>query len=403
MKQYKLKNGLTILYHKKPTSSVAIEIAVKTGSNNETSKISGISHFIEHVVFEGTKNYDSSKELANEIEKYGGELNAYTSDERTCYYVKIIKKHFDTALKILDQIVFNPTFNEENIEKERKVILDEIKMVTDEPRFHQWILFEKTLFEKHPVRNPTYGTKEAIKTIKREDILKYYNTHYIPNNIIISAVGEIPNFEKTIKKIFSKYTPKPIHKNKKVNEPIQTKPKKAKEKKEVSNSYAVFGYKTTNRLENDSYALDVIKAILGRGQSGKIFYEIRTKRGLAYDIGVYHEPASDYGFFAVHCGTDKKNINKIVKIVQEEFRKLQKTTQEELEEAKDYIEGAHSLRMEDTYALADNTSYWQQIGNAKMADEYIKKIRKITTTDLKRAAKKYFTKNYTLTAIEQKK
>jgi len=196
MKQYKLKNGLTVIYHKKPTSSVAIEIAVKTGSNNETSKISGISHFIEHVVFEGTKNYNSSKELANEIEKYGGELNAYTSDERTCYYVKIIKKHFDTALRILDQIVFNPSFKNEDIEKERKVILDEIKMVTDEPRFHQWILFEKTLFEKHPVRNPTYGTNQAIKSIKREDILKYYNSHYIPNNIIISAEEKYQTLKK---------------------------------------------------------------------------------------------------------------------------------------------------------------------------------------------------------------
>lgn len=403
MKKTKLKNGLTIIYHKKQSDSIAIEITVKTGSNNEDKKTSGISHFIEHIVFEGTENYTTSKELANEIEKYGGELNAYTEEERTVFYIKIIKKHFDIALKVLENIVFKPTLKQQIIDKERKIILDEIKMVTDEPRFQQWVFFAKTLFEKHPSKNPIYGTKEAVKAITRKELIEYYKKHYIPNNIIITVVGDIDRAQKLIEKKLSKYKLGKIVLRQKIKEPKQIKPKIAIQKKEVSNSYAVLGYKTPNRLDKESYALDIIGAILGRGQSGKIFYEIRTKRGLAYEVGVHHEPEKDCGSFAIYFGTDKKNINKIVKIALEELNKIQKITDLELIEAKDYIEGSHKLHMEDTFRQADDIGYWALIGKPQNTQTYISTIRKITIDEVKKVAKKYFTKNYTLAIIKQKK
>lgn len=402
MKEFRLRNGLTVVHEKRHSSSVAIEIMVRAGSNNESRKISGISHFIEHMVFEGTKNYSSSRDLANEVEKFGGELNAYTSDERTAYHIKIIKKHFDIALRILGDLVFNPLFREEDIEKERKIILDEIKLVTDEPRFHQWVLFEKALFIKHPTRNPTYGSKEAVTTMTRRDILEYYNKYYVPNNVIITIVGDVKGLERKIRQKFSKFEKGKLPASKGVAEPRQTSPRKVIERKKLSNSYVVVGYKTANRLNKDSYALDVIKAVLGRGQSGRMFYEIRTKRGLAYEVGVHHEPASDYGFFAVYLGTDKKNIRKIKDIILSEFRSLGRLSKEELKEAKDYIEGSHSLQMEDAYSYADHIGFWGLVGKASMAKEYIKKIKKVSLADIRRVAKKYFGKNYTLAVIEQK-
>src|SRR3989338_4535568 len=158
MKKYKLKNGITLLYEKKPSKSAAVEIMVKVGSNYEDKRIRGISYFIEHMLFEGTKKRKTSLEISNEIEKLGGEMNAYTSNEVTAFFVKVLGKHFEKALDVLSDIIQNPLFDEKMVDKERKVLLKEINMVTDEPRFHQWILFTKTLFKKHPAKHPTYGS-----------------------------------------------------------------------------------------------------------------------------------------------------------------------------------------------------------------------------------------------------
>ena len=178
MKKFVLNNGLTVIFEKKAAKSVAIEITVKTGSNNEDSKVSGISHFIEHMVFEGTKKRKTNKEIANEIEKLGGDLNAYTSNEKTCFFVKVLNKHFEIALDVLSDVIQNPLFEDKSIEREREVILKEINMVKDEPRFHQWVLFQKALFKKSPTKNPVYGTVQAIKKIKRQHIMAYFERYY---------------------------------------------------------------------------------------------------------------------------------------------------------------------------------------------------------------------------------
>jgi len=220
MKKIRLVNGLTLVFEKKQTETLTIFATVKAGSNNEGKKINGISHFIEHMLFEGTKKRASSRIISNEIESLGGELNAYTSNERTCFYVKVPKKHFDKALDIIADIIQNPLFDEKNIEKERKIILKEINLHKDEPRFHQWILFAKTLFEKHPTRLPTYGSVEAVKKVTRENILDYYYTYYVPGNIVLSVVG---NFNKNainkVKNQFKNFKSIKLPKIKKIIEP----------------------------------------------------------------------------------------------------------------------------------------------------------------------------------------
>ena len=163
----------------------------------------------------------------------------------------------------------------------------------------------------------------------------------------------------------------------------------------------VLGYKTTPRLNKDSYILDVIMSILGRGQSGKIFDEIRNKRGLAYEIGVHHDPSSNYGFFAVYLNTNKKNIKKIIKIILKEFNNLKNLTKKDLKEAKGFLTGQHILENEDTRELADELGYWESIKDAKLLKNYIKEINKVKKADILRVAKTYLTKNYTLAIIEQ--
>lgn len=401
MKKYRLKNGIAIISEKNRSKSVAVEVMFKFGSNFENKKTLGLAHFLEHMLFEGTKNRKDSREIANEVEKYGGEFNAYTTGDRTAFFIKIINKRFDTALDILSDMVANPIFDKKIIEKEKQVILKEINMVTDDPRLHQWVLFHKILFDSHPVKNPTYGTVDTVKSFDRKHVADYYYSHYIPNNMIISVVGNVKNVKDKIEKYFGNLkSNKRIHRAK-VKEPLQKKAKKSVEKRKTLNSYMVLGYKTVPRLDKDSYALDVIAAILGRGQSGWMFDEIRNKRGLAYQVGVNDENESDYGMFAVYTSLDKKNIEKAKVIILRQFRRLEKISKKDLEEAKTYIEGSYALELEDNFHRADNLAVWESIKSAELANSYLKNIRKVTINDVKRIAKKYLNDKYTLVVIEQ--
>src|SRR3989338_6554068 len=401
MKINELKNGITIIFNKIPSKSAAVEITFKVGSNNESKKISGISHFLEHMLFEGTKKRASSREIANEIEKYGGEFNAYTSGDRTSFFIKIINKKFEKALEILSDMVANPLFSKKTIEKEKQVVLKEINMVTDDPRLHQWILFHKTLFDKHPAKNPTYGNVETVKNFERSHILDFYNSHYIPNNTIISVVGNVENAKKKIERYFGNLEPKKAVKRKIITELPQTKIKKFVEKRKTFNSYMVLGYKTVPRLHKESYAFEVISSVLGRGQSGWVFDEIRNKRGLAYQVGVDNEHESDYGLFAVYTNLDKNKIEKAKGIILDQFRRLEKIGEKDLEEAKTYIEGNHALQMEDNFHKADTFAVWETIKDARLENEYIKNIKKVSIGDIKRVSRKYLNDKYTLVVIEQ--
>lgn len=402
MEKYRLGNGITILFQKNSSKSVALEVMVKAGSNYENKNILGISHFLEHMLFEGTKKRPDSMIIANEIEKYGAEFNAYTSTNRTAFFIKIINKHFEKALDILSDMVSDPLFREDKIAKEKKVILREIDMVTDDPRQHQWILFQKKLFDKHPAKNPTYGTIESVSSISRKRLLDYYRKYYAPNNMIISVAGNIKNVKNKIQKYFGSLKPGKIPKRKIIKEPLNKKIKTVVEKRKTQSSYIVLGYKVPVRTDKGSYSMDVITSILGRGQSGWIFDEIRNKHGLSYQTGVQHEPEDDYGTFAVFAGLDKKNIPKAKSIILKQFKRLQKITKKELDEAKTYIEGHYALELEDNFHYADNLSFWELIDDAGLAESYIKKIKEITVNDVKKAAKKYLNKNYTFVAIEQK-
>ncbi len=401
MQKTKLKNGITLIIKKRPSKSLAINISVKTGSVNETKNILGISHVIEHMLFEGTKKR-TQKEIVDEIEKVGGEINALTSTQHTSYYAIVLKKHFQKALDVLSDMIQNPLFEKKLIEKEKKVILEEIKIVEDQPRSYQWVLFQKTLFREHPVKNPIYGTHKTVKSVTKNQIEGYYNKHYTPKNIIITVVGNIPkNIKSLIETAFKDFKKESKLEPLKAKEPKNQQTKKTI-KRNTQHSYIVLGYKTPNRLQKDSYALDLLKVILGYGQSSKLFAEIRSKLGLAYEISAEHETSKDYGFFAVNLSTDKQNINKVITIILNEFKKIQKYTNKELNEAKTQIEGLFKLEQENNQKIAELLGFYEQISDAELAEKYIKNIRKVTLKQLKEVAKKYLNGNYTLTIIKQR-
>jgi predicted Zn-dependent peptidase len=398
MNRFKLKNGLKIIELKRKSDIVTIQITINVGSNNETPNIAGISHFIEHMVFEGTK-HKSPEKVANSIESLGGELSAYTSNEITCFYIKIIKKHFDKALEILSEIIINPLFDKKLIEKERDIILSEVKMVKDQPRHHQWTLFYQTLYDHFPAKNPIYGTEKAVKTITREDIINYFKKYYTSQNMVISVVGDIPQLKERAEKYFSKMNDKLVID--KFNEENKNRKKVKKEKKKIHQSYCVLGYKVPKRNEYDSYIFDVIKAILGRGLSGKLFRIIRIKHGLAYEVGVHNDANIHYGAFTAYFSTDKKNIKKCVDLTLEEFKKLRKITTKELLEAKQYLEGESILSKEDSQKFASSIGEWEFSSKAEDALDYIQKIKKVSKKDIIRVTNKYLNEKYSLAIIEQ--
>lgn len=401
MERFRLQNGMTLLYQKTNTNSTTVNVLVKTGSNNEPNDISGISHFIEHMLFEGTKKRPSSRLIANEIEKLGGIFNAYTSGEVTCYYAKVMNKDIEKAFEILSDMALNPLFEDKIIDKERKVIMKELHMVIDDPRFYQWRLFQQELFKGHPAANPTLGTEASLKSMSRNKIMDYYKKYYSADKMIISVAGSVNGINLMTEKYFSglRQNSSKLPSHPKI--PKQSLSVKT-EKRKILSSYWIIGYKTPPRSSRESYALDIIAAILGRGQSGKMFDEIRNKKGLAYEVGVNHEPSKEQGYFAVYASTDKANAEKGRKIALKVINAVGKTTEKELEEATTYIEGRHAIEMDETDKFADRLAYWEFISRGEDALHYMENIRKVTLADVKNATAKYLNENYTMVILEPK-
>lgn len=402
MKKNVLNNGLTILTEKRTGNSVAIQVSVNVGSNNE-ARLRGISHFIEHMSFEGTKKRPNAEAISNEIESIGGEINASTSSDRTVFFVSVLKKDFDIGLDVLSDIIMNPLYRESDIKKEKKIILEEMKLLNDDSRFYQWILFEKTLFKKHPMKFPISGDGRSVRSIKRKDLMGYYKKHYVPNNMVVSVVG---NFDKNctakIKKKFGGLKKRKLPSMKKFLEPKQEKSEKKVEKRKTNQTYVVLGYKTATRDKKDSFVLDVIYGILGRGQSGKLFDEVRNKRGLAYEVGVNHETSKDWGYFSVYLNTHRKNVKKTVKIIMDVFQGLKKISKSDLKKGKDFVVGRFMLENDINIKRADSMAFWEFAKDARLADKYVKKIKEVNKKDIIKTVNKYLTKNYVLAVIEGK-
>ncbi len=402
MKKIILQNGLTLITEQKDSNSIAVAIAAKVGSSYETENILGISHFLEHMLFEGTKKRPNAGTISNEIETLGGEFNAFTTNEITVYYIKFLSKHFQIALDILADMLQNSTFKQKLIEKERSVILKEINMITDEPRFHQWILFYKNLFKSHPARNPTYGTVKTVKSISREDLISYWKKFYTADNLIVSIVGDITNIPDIEKQVVSKFSvlKKSESKINPIKSPEENINTEKIEKRKILNTYVVLGYKVPHRNSRESYILDVIKAILARGQSGKIIEKVRIEKGLAYEINLSNDANKSFGVFAAYFNTPKKNVPKVKAIILDEFKNLTNISDVDLKKAKGFIEGSYLLENEDNFKTAEKLVYWENIQDAKLHYEYVDKIKSVSKAEIISVAKKILDERFTVVRIE---
>tara|TARA_Y100000310_G_scaffold343131_1_gene449370 strand:- start:5404 stop:6609 length:1206 start_codon:yes stop_codon:yes gene_type:complete len=401
MREIRLKNGLKVIYVKRKNKALAVQMLIKVGSNNENEHQAGYSHFLEHMLFEGTDKRQDSNIIAREIEKIGGYFNAYTTNERTCFFIKVPGKHAEIAVDVLSDMMQHSIFLDKILEKEKKVVVKEIDMVNDDPRNYQWTFFHQHLFQNHPTKNPVYGNRKSILTMKKKDIVDYYKKYYNPHNMTLILVGNVSNWKKLVKKYFT-FTGGKEHSVKNVKQTPLKRNIDVKLKKKIISSYLVFGYKTVPRKHKDSYVLDVINGILGKGQSGWMFDQIRGKKGLAYEVGTDHVAEKQFGEFAVHVSANKDKIPLVKRLIKQQMQRLKDVTELDLKESKEFLEGNFLLSNEDNQRFADTVAYGESVGDESFVHDFVSHIKEVTRKDVIRVTKKYFDKPHCVTVLEGK-
>jgi predicted Zn-dependent peptidase len=391
-----LDNGLTVVMEHLPQSkSVAIGFTIGSGSAFEPEKLQGISHLIEHMLFKGTLKR-TAKDIAQEIDTVGGKINAHTAKEFTCYYAVVLYSHLDIALDILSDIYLNSQITDEDLEKEKMVILEEIAMYEDTPDENIHDVFAKNILKDHPLGREILGTTECLKNITRQDIKKYISQQYVPNNTIISVAGNYNKTElmNTIKKHFAQLSKVPL--NNKIP-PATYFGGLNIVRKETEQVHLCLGTKGISFEDPARYTLSLLSVILGGSMSSRLFQKIREASGLAYSVFSYPSFYSNAGLFSIYAGTNNKNIHQVLDLIVAEISQIkdQPLNETELYNAKEHLKGNMVLSLESTENkmnwLGKAFFYYKEI---KDLEEIFKKIDQVTCEDIQKLA-------YTLFSQEQ--
>jgi predicted Zn-dependent peptidase len=388
-----LPNGLTIITEQMShIRSASIGIWLETGSRDEDAEWNGISHFIEHMVFKGTK-HRTAEEIARQVDSIGGNMDAFTAKECICFNVKVLDEHVPTALDILSDLVLNPVFDAADIARERGVILEEIKMDEDNPDYLVHEIFTQNFFKDHPLGKPILGTKETVKRFDRQPVVEAYAHRFAPGNIIVSAAGNLDHdrFVALVTQHFEHMKPMTngFHSSApKIASRITLRNKKALE--QVQLCLGVPSHPIAHEKRHAGY---ILNTLLGGGMSSRLFQNIRERQGLAYSIYSDLNPYRDTGCLAVYAGTSLASAAKVVQSVVSEFHKLktEPVPEEELRRSKDQLKGSLMLSLESSTArmsnLARQEMYFDRFYDL---DELIAKIEGVTVDDLNTLANEFF-------------
>jgi len=394
-KKTTLKNGLRIItVPSKNTKTAAVLVLVKTGSKYETKDINGISHFLEHMFFKGTKKYPSTLKLIEPLDKIGGIYNAFTSEEYTGYWTKVDADHLDLALRWVSDIYLNSKIEQEEINREKGTILQELNMLLDTPMRYVYDLWTDLLYGDQPAGWDVIGTEEVIKKAKKEQFIKYLKEHYSSKNTIIAIAGNI-DYKKTINKV-KKYF-KPINSNLvKDKLPVkeeQSKPESLIYYKDTDQTHLHLGVRAYNTFHPDKYALGLLAVILGGNMSSRLWISVRERQGLAYYVGSSIDTDTDTGSFITRAGVDNQKVEKAIVTILDEYKKIsqKKITLAELKKAKDYIKGTSLIGMESSDEKASFYASQELLTNKILTlEEKFSKINKVTVDDIQRVAKDIF-------------
>lgn len=400
---YKLDNGQTVIIEQiKNNPIVTIDTWIKTGSINETDKNTGISHFLEHLFFKGTQTHPCG-DFDRILESKGAITNAATSKDFTHYYVTIASNYFDLAMELHADMLLHPQIPRKEMEKERKVVIEEIAKSANVPETICYENLNKLLYTTHPYIRRVIGTQAVVENVTREEILDYYKTYYSPANMVTLVVGDVEpeHALEVIKKAFNVSYRKPVI-NQYKREKMLTEQKRTTTYTENATGYMLIGFRGVSITEPDTYALDVLSVILGSGRTSKLYQSLKEQKQLVNSISAVEMSMRDDGIFIIKSSFVPKNCEKVEKAIFEEISKIQEkgVTETELNTAKKMIESDTYYARESVSNIATEMGYVVTLtGGTQYYEDYLKNINKVTTEDIKRAANKYLLKSNSAVSI----
>jgi predicted Zn-dependent peptidase len=398
-----LANGVRVISEEMGhVRSVSLGVWIRTGSRRETNEENGISHFIEHMLFKGTKNR-SAEEIARSVDSIGGGLDAFTAKEMVSYNTKVLDEHLPIAFDVLADMVRNPLFREEDIEKEKGVILEELKMEVDNPEYLLHDIFSSNFFKDHPLGKPIIGSKDTIRSFDRGMIDSYFERYYSPSNILITAAGNLKHSH--LVDLAREYF-EDLRMNGKLAPEVAPVPHARlvfRDKKSLEQTHLYMGVPAYPFSHDLRFACLTLNTILGGGMSSRLFQNIREKQGLAYAVYSELSMYRDTGCMAIYAGTAAETAGKVIDSIVKEFRdmKTDLVPAEELRRAKDNLKGSFMLGLESTSSrmgnLARQDLYFQRFFTL---DEMLESIESVSAEQVREIAREFFNpKNITLAVL----
>lgn len=393
-----LPNGIRVITVPMPSlESVTLSIWVKTGSRNEDKRTNGISHFLEHMFFKGSKSRPTAREISEEVDSFGGEFNAATSKDWTSYYIKARSGNLEKAYDILSDMLINSLLASEEIEKEKGVITEEISMYEDTPMYRIGDVFEQLMFSGHELGMDIAGTKKTVNSFDRDDFVRYLNDHYLSENIILTISGAVNS--KTALTLAKKYFSKVKKGRGKVSskhfKSSQKSPKFKLYSKKHDQAHFILGFLGNGRDYENRYVQGVLSAILGGGMSSRLFIEVRERRGLAYAVKTSVDRYTETGYIATYAGVHPKKASEAVSVILDQYYGLANGTypisEKELKKAKEYVKGHLALALEDTKDVngffADQVLFLEKV---RTPEDVFEAVDKVTVQDVLSEAKRLF-------------
>lgn len=390
-----LENGLNVItVPMKDNPAVTVLVMVSTGSKYENKQTNGLSHFLEHMVFKGTEKRPKSIDISKELESIGAQYNAFTSQEYTGYYAKVNSKDVDIALDVVSDIYLNPLLDTKEIEKEKGVIVEEIRMYQDMPHRHVHDLFMSLVYGDQPAGWHIAGTEDNVRKFTREDFVNYRNEHYVAEatTVVVSGSFDENNILENINKYFSEISNSKKSDKVKVIE-SQSQPQVCLKYKDTDQAHLVLGVRSFDVKSKYEYALSVLSTMLGKGMSSRLFQKLREEMGVGYYVHANTDTYTDHGLFTISAGVDTKRVEEVLKVLLEECKKVitDPISDSELKKVKDYISGSFMLGLETSDSRAEYVVINNILkGKIDSPEEEIRNIQNVTAEEVKEVAKKIF-------------
>ena len=389
----RLKNGVRVITEVMPhVRSVSVGVWVGTGSRRESPEQNGITHFIEHMLFKGTSRR-SAEEIARSVDSIGGNLDAFTAKELVCYNTKVLDEHLSLAFDVLADLVLHPMFREEDIAKEKGVILEELKMEEDNPDYLVHEIFTANFWKDHPLGKPILGTKETIKRFDHDSVNRYYRAEYLPSNTLITAAGRLTH-EGMVQLARDHFESLPPGKPPAADTPPSTHARIAlRNKKSLEQVQLCLGVPSYPLPHEERFTCYILNTLLGGGMSSRLFQNIRERQGLAYAVFSDLNPYRDTGCLSIYAGTSAESARKVVESIVKEFRNLKQelVPEDELRRAKDHLKGSLMLSLESTSSRMSNLARQEMyFGRFFSLDELVESIEAVTAAHIQQIAQKFF-------------